>query len=124
MTDPACGLCNDRTKYPDGVVIKGCPVHDIDALTFHVRFSDACTDVLVFLAEKPIGVLYTIRRIAAAISPPYAYEPRQTVSSALLTLLECGLVEPGRFEGTDMWRATEAGRRAVVDARDKVTSDA
>lgn len=27
MTDPACGLCNDRTKYPDGVVLASCPVH-------------------------------------------------------------------------------------------------
>jgi hypothetical protein len=27
VTDLACGLCNDLSVYPDGVTLRGCPVH-------------------------------------------------------------------------------------------------
>lgn len=30
MTDPACGRCNDQSKFPGRGIIKGCTVHDLD----------------------------------------------------------------------------------------------
>lgn len=82
-----------------------------------VRFSDACTDVLVHLVDKPEDHWPTPTGIAAEIAPPDADDALRTVCNALGTLRECGLVEGRVVDGWSVFRATDAGRKAVAEAR-------
>lgn len=81
----------------------------------HVRFADAPTDVLVWLVDHGPTTREDLVRL---VPPPDATQPSVIVSSALRLLFDCGLVdvEPCTV-GSNPWRATDAGRQAVSDAR-------
>lgn len=86
--------------------------------TVKVTLSDACTDVLVWLTEQPRKKWWTWHGITAAVVPPGTFGGRTTVSNALRTLREMGLVE-AKFADASLlgWRATDSGRDAVADAQ-------
>ena len=76
--------------------------------TIKVTFSDACSDVLLFLAKQaearsPVD-------IARAVAPPAAVGPLTNVNNALRTLSECGLVEPWQQGPWRMWALSAEGR--------------
>jgi DNA-binding PadR family transcriptional regulator len=85
--------------------------------TIKVTFSDACTDVLVYLADLPAGQLRTRYGITEATTPADAEDAPATTANALQTLRDAGLVEARRVEDWVMWQATDAGREAVAQAR-------
>lgn len=84
--------------------------------TLRVTFSDACSDVLVWLAAQPLDTMWTVGGIADAVAPVDASDSRHTTANAMRTLLDCGLIEPRSVDGMVMWRATDAGRQAVAGA--------
>jgi hypothetical protein len=83
-----------------------------------VTFSDACTDVLVHLADQPADSWRTWHGIRDAIAPGDATDPNGTVLNAMQTLRDCGLIEGRSFDGFPGWRITDAGRKAVADAQE------
>lgn len=85
----------------------------------NVTFSDACTDVLVYLRS----VAYrgrTREEITSAVAPPWSVGAEATVTHSIGTLREVGLVvgsypDPGEKV---RWSITHAGVEAVDAARE------
>jgi hypothetical protein len=90
--------------------------------TLHVKFSDACSDVLVWLADQPRDNWWTPGGVADAVAPKDAGDPLRATVGAMGTLHGCGLIEGKSFEGIAMWRATDAGIAAVAEARTRASS--
>lgn len=90
--------------------------------TLRVRFSDACTDVLVWLADQPASNWWTPHHIAESAAPSDADDAFRSCQGAIGTLFGCGLVEGCKVEGMPMFRATDEGRRAVAEARQNCAS--
>ena len=81
-----------------------------------VVFSDACSDVLAWLAAQQPDTWWTWHGIRDAVAPDDAVDAGQTVASALRTLRECALVQAAIMDGFPGWRITDAGREAVAAA--------
>lgn len=91
--------------------------------TVKVAFSDACSDVLVFLADSRNAdelAAYTVADLVQMVAPSDAENPHASVSCALGTLLACGLVRSARTTLGTFWQATAEGCAAVVVARSAV----
>lgn len=89
----------------------------MSARTIKVTFSDACTDVLVWLAAHDKYQWRSVEQIAEAVAPADATQSRRTTSNALGTLRECGLVRVQKIDADVTWQVTEEGREAVRAAR-------
>ena len=90
---------------------------DSAAQTLRVRFSDACSDVLVWLVDQPADNFWTPHHIAESAAPDDADDAIRSCRGAISTLFGCGLVEGRNVEGIPMFRATDEGRRVVEEAR-------
>lgn len=84
--------------------------------TIKVQFSDACTDVLVWLSELDEHQWRYVEQIADAVAPADVERPRLATSNALHTLRECGLVTFQKIDADVTWQITAEGRAIVAEA--------
>jgi hypothetical protein len=81
-----------------------------------VRLAEVPTDVLVWLCEQSAGVSVSFSVIADAVAPPGSVEARASVARSLRLLLDAGYMEGEFIDGSPLFRASAAGRRAVAEA--------
>ena len=88
--------------------------------TVRVHLAEVPTDVLVWLAQQDPDATFGLTAITHQVRPPEVPPgtARSCVAIALRLLLEAGYVERDLArELLPVWRATDAGREAVAEAR-------
>ncbi len=81
-----------------------------------VVLADAPTDVLVFLAALSPRAWYSTLGVLDAIGKRGAPDAFRTINNAMQLLFDAGYIEGERVDGCAVFRATDAGRRAVAAA--------
>lgn len=78
-----------------------------------VRLAEAPTDVLVYLASRPVGHRSTVAEVAAVVAPADAPHPQATVADALVLLRDAGYAQ----RDSSGWAVADAGTAALSAAR-------